>query len=219
MVGLQHIPWAPTGGGGEGIRKSGRIEIWEGDGGTGEEGVGGKKGSWILEEDDLLRGAVERHGARNWTAISGEVWGRCNQLNLGVHCRPFTLEEDAVIVDAHAKWQVQQQVATIACLLHGLIDNSIKNHQNSMLCCNRRAAAIVSYQSLDLTKGEEDTSDESVVVPTAPPLSAAKRLCVEHLLRHPTLPHRCPSAHPMSPSPPPSPRPHTRSERRASWLA
>ncbi|BAF17191.1 Os05g0350900 [Oryza sativa Japonica Group] len=173
--------------------------------------AGGKiKGSWSPEEDEQLRGAVARHGPRNWTAISEEVPGRsgkscrlrwCNQLSPGVHRRPFTPDEDALIVAAHAKYG--NKWATIARLLDGRTDNSVKNHWNSSLRRNRRAAAAaaaaaasVSYQSMDLTEeadnDDEGTSDDSVAIPAQsspaavvagvpvlpPPPPPAKRLCV-----------------------------------------
>uniref|UniRef100_A0A0E0L1C2 Uncharacterized protein n=1 Tax=Oryza punctata TaxID=4537 RepID=A0A0E0L1C2_ORYPU len=167
------------------------------------------KGSWSPEEDEQLRGAVARHGPRNWTAISEEVPGRsgkscrlrwCNQLSPGVHRRPFTPDEDALIVAAHAKYG--NKWATIARLLDGRTDNSVKNHWNSSLRRNRRAAAAaaaaasVSYQSMDLTEEDNDdegTSDDSVAIPAQsspasvvaavpvlppPPPPPAKRLCV-----------------------------------------
>ena len=112
-------------------------------------GSGGRvKGSWTPEEDDLLRRAVTRHGPRNWTVISAEIPGRsgkscrlrwCNQLSPGVERRAFTPEEDAVIVAAHA--QYGNKWATIARMLHGRTDNSVKNHWNSTLRRQRRAAA------------------------------------------------------------------------------
>ncbi|CAD6334126.1 unnamed protein product [Miscanthus lutarioriparius] len=111
-------------------------------------GSGRVKGSWTPEEDDLLRRAVTRHGPRNWTVISAEIPGRsgkscrlrwCNQLSPGVERRAFTPEEDAVIVAAHA--QYGNKWATIARMLHGRTDNSVKNHWNSTLRRQRRAAA------------------------------------------------------------------------------
>ncbi|VAI56790.1 unnamed protein product [Triticum turgidum subsp. durum] len=68
------------------------------------------KGPWSPEEDEALRRLVERHGARNWTAIGRGIPGRsgkscrlrwCNQLSPQVERRPFTAEEDAAILRAH----------------------------------------------------------------------------------------------------------------------
>ncbi|KAL8039271.1 hypothetical protein ABFX02_10G024600 [Erythranthe guttata] len=124
------------------------------------------KGPWSPDEDAMLSQLVSNFGARNWSLIARGIPGRsgkscrlrwCNQLDPAVKRKPFTDEEDRMILQAHAihgnRW------ASIARLMPGRTDNAIKNHWNSTL--RRRCMGIGKpIPMLESTNMVEDTSFE-----------------------------------------------------------
>lgn len=101
---------------------------------TSGNGLGRSKRPWTKMEDEKLCVLVREIGVGLWAAIASRIVGRTgkqvrerwlNHLSPNVVKRPWSVEEDELIVDMHLK--VGNCWSRIAKMMKGRSDNSVKN--------------------------------------------------------------------------------------------
>jgi hypothetical protein len=108
----------------------------------------------------MITAWVQAHGPKSWTALAATMYGRLgkqcrerwvNSLDPDLAHRPWTEEEDQILIEYQAKWG--NKWAKIASLLQGRTDNSVKNRWNSSL--KRKLERIAAGQNPVLKRGRK----------------------------------------------------------------
>ncbi|XP_075520092.1 transcription factor GAMYB-like isoform X2 [Primulina tabacum] len=138
------------------------------DGGNVGGNVSLKKGPWTTAEDAILVEYVTKHGEGNWNAIQKDTGlarcGKSCRLRWTNHLRPdlkkgaFTLEEENIIIELHAK--MGNKWAKMAAELPGRTDNEIKNYWNTRIKRRQRAGLPIYPPDLHVESFNENQQND-----------------------------------------------------------
>nr|AAG28526.1 anther-specific myb-related protein 1 [Nicotiana tabacum] len=133
-----------------------------------------KKGPWTATEDAILMEYVKKNGEGNWNAVqrnSGLMrCGKSCRLRWANHLRPnlkkgaFSLEEERIIVELHAK--LGNKWARMAAQMPGRTDNEIKNYWNTRLKRRQRAGLPIYPQDIQLQLNQQENQLQHSTIPS-----------------------------------------------------
>ena len=118
------------------------------------------KGSWTTDEDETIIRFVQENGEKDWAKLAlllnGRTGKQCrerfrNHLNTNVNHNPWTEEEDALLIELHAKYG--NAWTKLAQHFEGRPDNCIKNRWNSTV--RKRLERIELGQPLVMKRGRK----------------------------------------------------------------
>ena len=125
------------------------------------------KRAWTPDEDELLRIAVERHGAQQWSTIAQQMVARCgkqcrerwfNHLCPTVNKGEWTEEEDRLIAEGVLKFG-NRWCEIVKLLPTHRSDNAVKNRYNS----NERKRARAEQRALKAAEHEKAAAASSLL--------------------------------------------------------
>eukprot|EP00299_Pterocystis_sp_00344_P016534 c8291_g1_i2.p1 GENE.c8291_g1_i2~~c8291_g1_i2.p1 ORF type:complete len:247 (+),score=32.26 c8291_g1_i2:49-741(+) len=144
-----------------------------------------QKKPWQPEEDELLRGAVRRHGARKWSFIATLVSTRTSKqccerwhayLDPKINRGPWTLQEDQqvekLIAEHGTSWSL------IAAKMPGRTDVAIKNRFKG----KKRTYSSPHLRSFPQTQSPSPPSSPASSSPPSPPREGEPLPAVSSLL-------------------------------------
>ena len=141
----------------------------------------GKQTPWTDAEDAKLRALVQKHGAKKWALISGELRTKAskqcrrrwqNHLSIEKNTAGWSPEEDQLLLAAHKR--VGNRWTDIAKLCNGRTDNAVKNRWNTLLRKEQRKQQKAEGGGRQPAKRKRAAAAADADDAGAPPLAVAE---------------------------------------------
>lgn len=129
----------------------------------------GGKLVWTVEEDELLKGLVKKHGDTAWSAIAKDMGTKgskqCrrrwkNVLSINAKCTGWTEEEDAKLIEYHR--ELGNKWTAISKRFGDRTDNATKNRWHAL--CRKRPELVSSEGPISKVGVKRGTKTHSLIM-------------------------------------------------------